>query len=160
MQRQHALGAILRTPAFRRREAERARRARAVCEWLGFDDQAIDQPAGRLPLGLKRIVEIGRAVVAEPALICLDEPAAGLNPAEIEWLGVILDQLRGRGHTILLVEHNVAFVVAHCDEVYLLEGGRVLSHAPDVRGAELPDKLRAYVELRPRRALVEGAGIA
>jgi branched-chain amino acid transport system permease protein len=159
MQRQHALGALLRTPAFRRREAERAERAGAVCQWLGFDDLAVDSPAGQLPLGLKRIVEIGRAVVAEPALICLDEPAAGLNPAEIEWLGVILDQLRTRGHTILLVEHNVGFVVAHCDEVYLLESGRVVSHAGDVRGAELPDRLRAYVELRPRRALVESAGI-
>lgn len=160
MQRQNALGAMLRTPGFRRAERERARRARAVCEWLGFDENAIDSPAGQLPLGLKRIVEIGRAVVAEPSLICLDEPAAGLNPAEIEWLGVILDQLRTRGHTILLVEHNVGFVVAHCDEVYLLENGAVSAHAHDVRGADLPDRLRAYVELRPRRALVESAGIA
>ena len=150
-------GPLLRLPESRRRDQQRRARAVEVCAWLGFAADVIERPAGELPLGLKRVVEIARAVVADPVLICLDEPAAGLNPAEIEWLGVVLAQLRDRGHAILLIEHNVSFVVRTCDDVYLLENGRVSCHGDRIRQGDLPEPLRAYVDLRPRRALVESA---
>lgn len=138
---------ILRTPRHRRVEAGRAAAAAEVCRWLGLPDEVIDRPAAELSLGLKRVVEIGRAVIARPAVVCLDEPAAGLNEAEIERLAVALRQLAEAGIAVLLIEHNVRFVMAVSDELHLLKEGRIAARA-DLRAdptAPLPADLAEYL---------------
>lgn len=146
-QRAPVVSAVLRTPRYRRIEHARAAAAGEVCRWLGLPDEVVDQPADRLPLGLKRVVEIGRAVVARPAVVCLDEPAAGLNETEIDRLAVALRQLADAGIAVLLIEHNVRFVMAVSDEVHLLRDGTVVARA-DLRGdpgAPLPEELASYL---------------
>jgi branched-chain amino acid transport system permease protein len=141
------IATVLRLPSHRRIEGERARLATEVCRWLGLPDDVIERPASELSLGLKRVVEIGRAVVSRPTVICLDEPAAGLNEAEIERLGSALRQLAEAGMTVLLVEHNVRFVLTVSDDVFLLKEGQIAAHA-DLqahRAAPLPAELAEYV---------------
>jgi branched-chain amino acid transport system permease protein len=148
---------VLRLPSHRRIESERARLATEVCRWLGLPDDVIERPASELSLGLKRVVEIGRAVVSRPTVICLDEPAAGLNEAEIERLASALRQLAEAGVTVLLVEHNVRFVLTVSDDVFLLKEGQIAAHA-DLQAhpaAPLPAQLAEYVswgDVGPARA--------
>jgi branched-chain amino acid transport system permease protein len=138
---------ILRTPRHRRIEAERAAAATDVCRWLGLPDEVIDRPAAELSLGLKRVVEIGRAVIARPAVVCLDEPAAGLNETEIERLAVALRQLATAGIAVLLIEHNVRFVVDVSDDLHLLKEGRIAASVDlDAdRTAPMPKDLADYL---------------
>ena len=105
-----------------------------------------DVPVSSLPLGLKRIVEVGRAVVAEPRLLLLDEPAAGLNDQERRQLGRLLQKLRGLGMSVLVVEHNVPFMMDFCEELVLLEAGRVSCTA--MLDQPLPERLVAYLNLK------------
>ncbi|MFC0527727.1 branched-chain amino acid ABC transporter ATP-binding protein/permease [Phytohabitans kaempferiae] len=138
---------VLRTPRHRRIEAERAADATDVCRWLGLPDEVIDRSAAELSLGLKRVVEIGRAVIARPALVCLDEPAAGLNEAEIERLAAALRQLVAAGIAVLLIEHNVRFVLAVSDDLHLLKDGRIAASVDLTadRTAPLPKDLADYL---------------
>jgi branched-chain amino acid transport system ATP-binding protein len=102
-------------------------RARADClgvlDALGAADLAAREAAA-LPFGRQRIVEIARALAARPRLVLLDEPACGLNPAETEALGDIITGIRGRGITVLLVEHDMSLVMGVSDEVLVLSAGR------------------------------------
>jgi ABC-type branched-subunit amino acid transport system ATPase component/ABC-type branched-subunit amino acid transport system permease subunit len=135
--------AALRLPAVLRRERDRRMRAVETLAAIGLPPDAIGTPAGDLPLGLKRVVEIGRAVVASPSLLLLDEPAAGLNNEERLQLGALLRQLKAVGMSILVVEHNVPFVMSFCDEVLLLEAGTLTCRAR--LGGALPERLLNYL---------------
>jgi branched-chain amino acid transport system permease protein len=146
-QRASLAASIMRTPAFRRIETARGDAAGEVCRWLGFPAQVIDQPAGQVSLGLKRIIEIGRAVASGPVVVCLDEPAAGLNDDEIGQLGKALHQLADAGVAVLLIEHNVRFVLEISDTVHLLKDGRIADTANRTAGRNepLPPALAEYV---------------
>ena len=87
----------------------------------------LDAPAGSLPLGKQRIVEIARALAADPALILLDEPAAGLRLLEKQELAALLRQLRGEGMTVLLVEHDMDFVMGLTDRLVVMDFGEKLA---------------------------------
>jgi branched-chain amino acid transport system permease protein len=138
------LGALLRLPGWRRRRTERAARAAQVCARLGLE-RVSERPVRSLSLGMRRLVEIARAVATEAPVLLLDEPASGLNPEEVEMLGVVLRRLREE-RSILLIEHNLPFVFATCDDVYLLELGRVVCHATLGDGTPLPQELLDYSE--------------
>jgi branched-chain amino acid transport system ATP-binding protein len=100
------------------------------------------EPAGSLPLGLARMVELARAVVDRPSLLLLDEPTSGLDRSEAERLGREISALRDdRGCSILLVEHDVDFVMRHCDRIAVLDLGRVLT-------VGTPDEIRGSAEVR------------
>lgn len=100
-------------------------------ERVGLGDR-IDQLAGSLPLGQQRVVEIARALCADPVLLLLDEPAAGLRHMEKQSLAALLRQLRGEGMGILLVEHDMGFVMELADRVVVLEfGTKIAEGAPD-----------------------------
>lgn len=133
------------------RERARTRRERAVAAFhlVGLPDTMMEMPASSLPLGLKRIVEVGRAVVSAPRLLLLDEPAAGLNDAERRQLGVLLQKLRDLGMSVLVVEHNVPFMMDFCEELVLLESGQVSCTA--MLDAPLPEKLVSYLNYKPQR---------
>lgn len=124
-----ALSSLLRLD---RADEERllAEAARQI-ERVGLGDR-IDQLAGSLPLGQQRIVEIARALCADPVLLLLDEPAAGLRHMEKQSLAALLRQLRGEGMGILLVEHDMGFVMELADRVVVLEfGTKIAEGAPD-----------------------------
>jgi branched-chain amino acid transport system ATP-binding protein len=106
-----------------REEARARRECMAVLDDLGAAHLA-GKEAVSLPFGRQRIVEIARALAAVPRLLLLDEPACGLNPAETEELGRIIGRIRGKGITVLLVEHDMTLVMGTSDEVLALSAGR------------------------------------
>ncbi len=114
-------------PSRRRRERERMDRVDAVLERCGL--VAVRRElAGSLPIGVARMVELARAIVDEPKLLLLDEPASGLDETETVRLGEQIQEVRtDTGCTILLVEHNAGFVMQQSDRVLVLNLGSVLA---------------------------------
>jgi sulfate-transporting ATPase len=95
-----------------------------------------DRPAGELSQGERQLVSIARACVAEPTVLLLDEPAAGLDTSESAWLGERIRAIRSTGTALLLVDHDVNLVLSVCDHVYVLDFGAVIAEGP-------PDTIRA-----------------
>jgi branched-chain amino acid transport system permease protein len=141
------IAAMFRLPSVARRENRQLAEALGAFTSAGLPPSAIAAPVAELPLGLKRIVEVARAIAPLPEILLLDEPAAGLNADERKTLGNLLRLLRQRGMTILLVEHNVPFVTEYCDELVLLEAGTVTARAS--LDAPLPHRLDTYLKYMP-----------
>jgi branched-chain amino acid transport system ATP-binding protein len=118
--------ALLRPPAARRRELELIARAHAVAERLNLV-RVLNDPAATLSGGQKKLLEIGRALMASPRLIMLDEPVAGVNPTLTREIGEHLRGLVAEGLTILLIEHHMDTVAQLCDHVVVLAEGRNLA---------------------------------
>ncbi len=124
-------GCALRWPGQAREERAIRQAALAQLDDLGLADLAA-RPAGALAFGQRRLVELGRALATEPALVLLDEPASGLNPREKAELGQRILKIRDRGVTILLVEHDMSMVMGLSDEILVLHNGNALAEgAPE-----------------------------
>ncbi|MDE2333244.1 MAG: ABC transporter ATP-binding protein [Rhodospirillales bacterium] len=112
----------------RTRARELAARVRAEEILARLDLAALmGEPARVLSGGQRKLLELGRVLMARPRMILLDEPAAGVSPVLLETIGRILAQLRDEGIGLLMVEHNMAFVTGLCDRVYAMESGRVIA---------------------------------
>jgi branched-chain amino acid transport system ATP-binding protein len=120
------VSAVLHLPSHGRREGAAHRRAQAAVAMLGLE-QLVTQRVAGLPFGQQRLVAVARALAAEPRLLLLDEPAAGLAPTEIDALAQAILRARDAGMTMLLVEHNVEFVLGICDHVVVMQGGRKIA---------------------------------
>jgi branched-chain amino acid transport system ATP-binding protein len=124
------LGAVLRLKGTLQEERDIERRSLALLEYVGIRARANDA-AGSLPYGDQRRLEIARALATDPALLALDEPAAGMNASETLALRALLERIRRDGITILLIEHDMRLVMSVCDRVLVLDyGERVAEGAP------------------------------
>jgi branched-chain amino acid transport system ATP-binding protein len=128
----YSLCGLFGLPVYRRREAAALDHARAWLDRIGLTARA-DDPAGALPYGAQRRLEIARAMMSEPTLLCLDEPAAGLNPRESAELNELLRAIRGELETsVLLIEHDMSVVMQISDHVVVLDyGEKIADGAPD-----------------------------
>ena len=135
----------LALPLAAREERRIAERAEALIEEFGLERVA-DRPVGELPFGLRKRVELARALAIEPKLLLLDEPAAGLNHEEVDALGDEIRAIRDRrGVAILLVEHHMNLVMRVSDQVVALDFGRIIADGrPDEVRAN-PNVVRAYL---------------
>jgi branched-chain amino acid transport system ATP-binding protein len=132
----HGFLSGLAGPLVTGREEVRVREScRNVLDSLGIVDLA-GRGAGDLPFGRQRVVELARALAAQPRLLLLDEPACGLNPRETEEMSALIAGIRERGTTVLVVEHDMSLVMGICDEVLVLSYGRMIAEGTprDIQG--------------------------
>jgi len=142
--RANVIGAILRDRGTQAEEAAIARRASELLHYVGIQDRASDL-AKNLSYGDQRRLEIARALATDPKLLCLDEPAAGMNGTETEQLRVLIEGIRADGVTILLIEHDVKLVMGLCDRVAVLDyGALVIEDVPAIVQRD-PRVIEAYI---------------
>ncbi|HEX7789846.1 MAG TPA: ATP-binding cassette domain-containing protein, partial [Afipia sp.] len=137
-----AIASMLRLD--RKDEAALLSEAARQIERVGLGDQ-MHQLAGSLSLGQQRIVEIARALCVDPILLLLDEPAAGLRHMEKQKLSSLLRQLRSEGMSVLLVEHDMGFVMDIADRIVVLEFGTKIAEGKPAAIRANPDVIKAYL---------------
>ena len=152
----HATGASgfledsLRLPAVRREERTLRETARDMLAFVGLEAEA-NRPVAGLSFGSQKRVELARALAGSPKLLLLDEPAGGLNHAEVAELGGLIAAIRDRlGMTVLLVEHHMSFVMGVSEKVVALDFGRVIAQGAPAEVQADAAVIRAYLGERRR----------
>ena len=135
---------LLGLPSALREGRDLRRRAAAILERFGMADFA-DLPAGRLSYGHQRRVEMMRALAMEPRLLLLDEPVAGMNDVEADALGRIFAELARDGLGVLLIEHNMRFVLSLCAEIHVIDSGRLIASGTPAAVRRDPAVIAAYL---------------
>ena len=138
------LDAIFRTKKMKKQELEALQNARHMLQILGMEQYA-DEKIGNLPYGVQKKLEIARALVSEPQVLLLDEPAAGLNPMETEELAQFIHSLPGMGYSILLIEHDMSLVMSISDYVYGMDYGKLICEGVPAVVQNDPHVIEAYI---------------
>ena len=138
------LSSILATPRVIDEEKMLAGEAMDLLRFVGLANEA-HRPADDLPQGHQRMLEIARALAVHPTLLLLDEPAAGLNGAEIDELIGLIQKIREANITVLLIEHHMQLVMSVCDTVTVLDFGKLICEGPPDIVKNDPQVLDAYL---------------
>ena len=137
--------AVFRLPRYRREERDHRARGLALLEEVSLTEAA-DQPAGKLPYGHQRRLEIARALATGPRCLLLDEPAAGLNPQETGDLIFFIRGVQERYNlTILVIEHNLRLVMGLCQHLTVLDHGLTIAAGTPADIRKHPEVIRAYL---------------
>ena len=137
-------GALFRRAGLRAQEAALRDKAMAILEFMTLDALA-DQPAGKISGGQMKLLELARALMGDPKIILLDEPAAGVNPSLTQILIARIEELNRQGKTFVIVEHDMDFVMRHCDPVIALAEGRIVFEGTADQARVDPLLLDAYL---------------
>jgi branched-chain amino acid transport system ATP-binding protein len=142
--RQRPLAILAGLPSVAREEADLAREAAEILAFVGLEARR-DDVAASLPYGELRLLEVAIALAARPKLLLLDEPVSGMNPVETASFMKLLAQIRARGITVLLVEHDMKMVMGVSDRIVCLNQGRIIASGTpaEIRGD--PEVIRAYL---------------
>jgi branched-chain amino acid transport system ATP-binding protein len=138
------LASSLRLPAARREEGWMRQEALRYLDMVGLEMQA-ENPAGSLPFGQQRLLEVARALATDPKVLLLDEPASGLNAYETRELGEIIYAVRDMGITVILVEHDMGLVMRISEEVLVLDYGEIISEGSPESVRNDPKVVEAYL---------------
>jgi branched-chain amino acid transport system ATP-binding protein len=138
------LACLLRTPSRVRAEAACRDHARELLHRVGLDEW-VDAAADAMPYGALKRLEIARALAAEPTVLLLDEPAAGLNATEAHEIDALIKRLAGEGVTVVLVEHNMRLVMEVSDHLLVLDHGRKLAEGTPDEVSRNPAVIEAYL---------------
>ena len=142
-QEEHLLARLLRTPRLRRLEAAAVERARALLDLVGLGARAA-APAGSLSYGQRKLLAFAAALMPDPELILLDEPAAAVNPTMINQMKDHILALHRQGKTVLLVEHNMDVVMDISERVVVLDHGQKIAEGPPAAIRRDPGVVEAY----------------
>ncbi|MCA3597551.1 MAG: ABC transporter ATP-binding protein [Methylobacterium sp.] len=149
--RPSALGTLFYWWWAQREEIAQRRIVEDVIEFMQLQDIR-DEPVEVIPLGLQKRVELARALVSEPRFLILDEPMAGMNQEEKEYIArFILDAREERGVTILIIEHHMDVVTAICDRAVVLCNGEIIAQGPPRQAIAEPAVIKAYLGERAAR---------
>ncbi|MCD2493223.1 ABC transporter ATP-binding protein [Lacrimispora sp. NSJ-141] len=135
---------LFNTPKKRREEKLQEQKALEILETMGLLDYKYDSPAS-LPYGEQRRLEIARAMATDATILLLDEPAAGMNEQETADLLITVSKLRDSGYTIILIEHDMKFVMNVCDRLYVLNHGELICAGTPGEVKTNPDVINAYL---------------
>jgi branched-chain amino acid transport system ATP-binding protein len=138
------VGAVLRSPAQRREEARIQEKAQQALDFMGLGKRT-DEVASSMPYGHQRRLEIARALASEPHTILLDEPAAGLNPAESMELMQSIGRITELGINVLMVEHDMKVVMGICNRIVVLDHGVMIAEGRPEEIQRNPDVIEAYL---------------
>jgi branched-chain amino acid transport system ATP-binding protein len=135
---------LFRTPRYRREEAELTVKAIGILNSIGLGSQ-LNNYACNLPYGDQRKIEIARAIATDAKIILLDEPAAGMNPQESDELLRFIRELRDKGYTIILIEHDMSVVMNISDRIYVLDHGKQIAQGLPSEIATNAQVIEAYL---------------